>query len=167
VFYIFLRTQVLLPDGPEIKLNIILGIGNTMRGDDGAGPYLARTFHQVGWIALDCGTMPENFSSVLRREEPEMVVLVDAADMGLSIGEFRRVPLTRIADLSIGTHAASLTAFIQYIGSFVNEVVFIGIQPGEIHDGPSLTRPVRKGVEHLKEVLKKEGISGVLALFPE
>jgi hydrogenase 3 maturation protease len=148
-------------------LNILLGIGNTMRGDDGAGPYLARLFHQEGWISLDCGTMPENFTSILRREHPNVVVLVDAADMDLTPGEFRRIPLDRVADLSIGTHAASLTAFIQYIASFTGEVVFIGIQPGEIHDGPSLTRSVRKGVEYLEEVLMKEGISGVPSLFSD
>jgi hydrogenase 3 maturation protease len=145
-------------------MKAILGVGNIQRGDDGAGSHFARTFHQEGWVSVDCGTMPENFTSLLRRKRPELVVIVDAAEMGLTSGEFRRIPLEDVVDLSIGTHAASLNMFIRYIRSFVNEVVFIGIQPGEIHDGPSLSRPVQRGLEHLNIILKNEGISGILSL---
>jgi len=142
-----------------------MGIGNTMRGDDGVGPYVARTFREEGWISIDGGTTPENFTSVLRREQPEVVVLVDAAAMGLAPGALRLVSLDRIEDVSIGTHGPSLTAFIGYISSFASCVVFIGIQPGKIRDSSSLSIPVRRGAETLKTVLKEQGIEGIAPLY--
>jgi hydrogenase maturation protease len=142
-------------------MNVLLGIGNALRGDDGAGPRLARTFRRDGWVSLDAGTMPENFTSRIRQEHPDIVVLVDAADMGLPPGEFRRIPLPRVADLSLGTHAGSLTPFISFIASFVKEVVLIGIQPKEIRDQASLSPAVTQGIEHLTTVLQQEDLSNI------
>jgi hydrogenase 3 maturation protease len=146
-------------------MDIVLGIGNMQRGDDGVGPYVARTFHEEGWLTLDCGTTPENFTSLLRREHPEIVILVDAADMGLSPGEFRKIPPDRIADVSIGTHGPSLTAFLAYISSFVDQVAFIGIQPGKIEDTPFLSSSVKKGADALKKLLKDRGVNGIAVLL--
>jgi hydrogenase 3 maturation protease len=142
-------------------VKVLLGIGNDWRGDDGVGPYIARSFHEEGWLSIDSGTTPENFTSILRRECPEVVVIVDAADMGLSPGSFRQIPMDRIADVSIGTHGPSLTAFLVYLSSFIRRVVFIGIQPQKIQDSHSLTSSVRQGAESLKKVLKEQGISGI------
>jgi hydrogenase 3 maturation protease len=89
------------------------------------------------------------------------VVLVDAAEMGLEPGLFRRVPLDKITDLSIGTHASDLTTFILYIRSFVPEIIFIGIQPKEVRDLPSPTVTVKRGVKRLKRILQTEGVQGV------
>ncbi len=146
-------------------MNVLMGVGNTLRGDDGAGPYLARTFHREGWISIDCGTMPENFTPVLRREHPSMVILVDAADMGLAPGEFRRVPQDHIADVSIGTHQTSLTFFISYISPLVGEVAFIGIQPEALCDRPSLSASVLQGVERLKTLLQTRELSSIPCLL--
>jgi hydrogenase 3 maturation protease len=148
-------------------MNILLGIGNILRGDDGAGSYLARTFHSKEWISIDGGMMPENFTSLLRREHPAVLVLVDAAEMGLAPGEFRRIPLDQVADVSVGTHEASLTTFIAYVSSFVEEVVFIGIQPEKILDSSSLSHPVRNAVDHLKIILQNEGILNIPCLSSE
>jgi hydrogenase 3 maturation protease len=148
-----------------MSVNVLMGIGNTLRADDGAGPYLARTFHREGWISIDCSTMPENFAPVLRRERPSMVILVDAADMALAPGEFRRVPQDRIADVSIGTHQTSLTIFISYISSLVGEVVFIGIQPEALCDRPSLSPSVLQGVERLKTLLETRELFSIPCLL--
>jgi hydrogenase 3 maturation protease len=145
-------------------MNILLGIGNILRGDDGAGSYLARIFYGEGWVSIDGGTMPENFTSVIRKKHPSLLALVDAADMGLPPGEFRRIPLDRVADVSLGTHGASLTSFISYVSSFVDEVIFIGIQPETIHDSPSLSHPVKKAADRLKILLQEEGIFSIPCL---
>lgn len=142
-------------------MNILLGIGNTLRGDDGIGPYVARIFRKEDWISLDCGTTPENFTAVIRKECPSLVILVDAAELNLPPGEFRVIPLDRIEDVSVGTHGPSLGAFIDYISSFVPQVVFIGIQPGHIGDTSSLSRRVRGGADALVKVLREKGIAGI------
>jgi len=41
-------------------MNVLLGIGNDMRGDDFAGSYVARTFRNERWVVIDAGIVPEN-----------------------------------------------------------------------------------------------------------
>ncbi len=44
--------------------NVILTVGNSMMGDDGAGPLLAEMMQQnpvADWIVIDGGSAPENY----------------------------------------------------------------------------------------------------------
>jgi hydrogenase 3 maturation protease len=137
-------------------MNILMGIGNPLCGDDGIGPYIARTFQKEGWLVLNCGTAPENFTSILRREKPELVILVDAASLGLPAGEFRSIPPDKIMDVSIGTHGPSLTAFLHFVSSFIPRILFIGIQPEHICETETITISVVNGAHKLMKILKKE-----------
>ena len=95
-----------------MSLKIILGIGNPLGGDDAVGSYVARRLneklkeksvpHEV--TAIDAGPAPESYTSVIRRKQPEQLILVDAADMGLPPGSIRILPQDKIATLSFSTH---------------------------------------------------------------
>lgn len=137
-------------------MKMAIGIGNTLRRDDGAGIYVAKRLECSGWTALDCGTAPENFTSVVRRAHPEILVLVDAAEMGLSPGEFRIIAKDAIRDVSIGTHHLPLTHLIDYLQDAAGCIVFVGIQPAVVQDGEGLTPEVMRGANDLVEILKKE-----------
>jgi len=76
-----------------LKKYILLGIGNELRGDDGIGPYVADNLFDDDWLVLNCGTAPGNFTQVVKRHKPELVVMVDAAEMGLQPGQYRRLSL--------------------------------------------------------------------------
>ncbi|HDS63904.1 MAG TPA: hydrogenase 3 maturation endopeptidase HyCI, partial [Methanofollis liminatans] len=39
-------------------MHLLFGIGNPLRGDDGAGNHVARHLSADGWMAVDCGTAP-------------------------------------------------------------------------------------------------------------
>ena len=70
---------------------VVLGVGNFLHGDDGAGPAVAAGVLALGLpgvSAFDCGTAPENFTGVVRRLHPDLLVVADAADMGLPAGSF-------------------------------------------------------------------------------
>ena len=153
-FQHFLMRYILRSSG----MNILLGIGNPIRGDDGVGPYIARTFQHPSWKPIDCGTAPENFTSLVRRERPVHLILVDAADMGLSPGEFRIIPRECIVDLSFSTHGPSLQLLIKYLSSLLPDVILIGIQPGENAEGEQISPAVKKGADELKMQLAKDGI---------
>jgi len=134
--------------------NILMGIGNENRCDDGVGTCLARHFEAPGWIALACSTAPENFTSVVRRHAPHRLVLVDAAELGMAPGAFRRVPPERIADTGAGTHALPLSVLIDFLTPCVTgEILFIGIQPAILADGEGLTAEVQEGMRALAAVL--------------
>jgi hydrogenase 3 maturation protease len=134
-------------------VRMLLGIGNLLHGDDGVGNYIGSRFRSRGWIAIDCGTMPENFTSVVRRHHPEILVLVDAADLGLIPGDFRIVGDNQIKEVSIGTHNMPLSFLIRYLAESAGQVIFIGIQPGHFGEGEGLCPAVAKGAELLMNIL--------------
>lgn len=137
-------------------VNVLLGIGNTHRRDDGAGNYIASRFGKEGWKVFDCGTTPENFSGVVRREHPEILVIMDAADMGLYPGECAIIPKEKIRDVGIGTHQLPLDIFIDFLGNVVGRVILIGIQPGIVEMGEGLSPAVQEGAEKCVEMLEKD-----------
>ena len=54
--------------------NVILTVGNTMMGDDGAGPYLAQLCSEnslPNWSALDGGSAPENLVHQITAMKPK------------------------------------------------------------------------------------------------
>jgi hydrogenase 3 maturation protease len=110
-------------------MNILLGVGNPFLGDDGAGCFVADKFSEEGWKCYNCGTTPENITGIVRREKPERVFIIDAADMGIIPGELRIILKEKIEDAGIGTHQLSLSHLLTYLENIAGEVVLIGIQP--------------------------------------
>ena len=133
--------------------NILLGIGNPLNGDDGAGIYVAGQFRKEGWISLACGTAPENFTGIIRKTRPSCLVLVDAAAMGISTGEYRIIPRDKIEDVSMGTHQIPLSLLIDFLSDTVERIILIGIQPERTGTGEEISLPVRKGADRLLHVL--------------
>jgi hydrogenase 3 maturation protease len=135
--------------------NILIGIGNVLHGDDGLGPFLAREFSDPAWQCFDAGTTPENFTSVIRRENPERVVLVDAARIGNKPGEFRRISKEKVRDVGVGTHQLSLTLLMDYLEQFVPQVIFIGIEPDTLNEDTPLSPNVKTAAQALMVLLQK------------
>ncbi|WJY17256.1 hydrogenase maturation peptidase HycI [Pectobacteriaceae bacterium CE90] len=129
---------------------MVLTVGNTMMGDDGAGPLLAERMTQQpvdGWSVIDGGAIPENASHTLRELCPQRLLVVDATDMGLNPGEIRIVNPDRIAeDLLMNTHNLPLNFLIDQLKEDIPEVIFIGIQPALVAFyfplGPEVTQAV-------------------------
>ena len=134
--------------------NLLVGIGCVLRGDDGLGPYMAQTFKAEGWETLDCGTVPENFTSKIKQADPELVVFVDAAEMGLEPGEFRIIPKEMIKDVSCSTHNLPLSLMIDFLQQSMDvEMPFIGVQPALVSDGEELSESVLSAIKDLGQIL--------------
>lgn len=59
---------------------VVLTVGNSMMGDDGAGPLLADLMEANpidGWMVINGGSAPENVSYQIRALQPQCVVIVD------------------------------------------------------------------------------------------
>ncbi len=117
---------------------------------------------KAGWISLSCATAPENFTGLIRKTRPDCLVLVDAAAMGLSPGEFRIIPRHKIADVSIGTHQLPLSLLIDFLSDAAGRIVLICIQTDRIVSGEEISPRVREGAERLVHVLS----SGELGRIP-
>ncbi|HJJ27623.1 MAG TPA: hydrogenase 3 maturation endopeptidase HyCI, partial [Methanocorpusculum sp.] len=97
---------------------VLLGVGNALHTDDGAGPYLADLISEEKnpkISAFNCGTAPENFTGVVRRLHPKHLIIADAALMNEKPGTLRRIPAEKIEDAAAGTHMLSLTHLIRYV----------------------------------------------------
>ncbi len=138
--------------------NIILTVGNSMMGDDGAGPLLADLLHSApvaGWKAIDGGSAPENVSHQIIELAPQRVVVFDAAEMGLAPGEIRRIDDSTIADMFImTTHNLPLSFLIERLREHVADVLFVGIEPATVAFYYPMSDLVRDAVGQLHARLK-------------
>jgi hydrogenase 3 maturation protease len=142
-------------------MNMLMGVGSTLRRDDGVGVYVARRLRHEAWTSLDCGTAPENFTAVVRREHPGLLVIVDAADMGLPPGEIRRIPPERIRDAGIGTHQLPLTHLVHFLADAADRILIIGIQPADTDDGEGMTHVVRDAADRLIVLIAGDDLAAI------
>ncbi|HSD83065.1 MAG TPA: hydrogenase maturation peptidase HycI [Anaerolineae bacterium] len=137
---------------------LILTVGNEAMGDDGAGPLLAKLLHQnplPEWEVLNGGSAPENHLHRIRELQPPQVVIVDAADMGLTPGAVCPLSEDAIADQFIfTTHDMPLSFLIEALKEFVPRVHFIGIQPDVVAFAYPMSPPVRQAVDAVYEQLQ-------------
>lgn len=146
-------------------MNLLIGIGNELRADDGAGPWAAQNFQAAGWQTLDCGIMPENYTSKIKKIAPERIVFLDAADLDIPPGEFRIVPKDKIADLSTGTHNQPISLMMDFLAMSMDvEMIFIGIQPAVVTNGTGLSPEVFQGLEKLFPILGNCAFDQILSL---
>ncbi len=133
--------------------SVVLTVGNSLMGDDGAGPLLADLMTRApvaGWTVVNGGSAPENVVHRVRALRPKRVLVVDAADMSLKPGELRLVDPAIIADMFImSTHNLPLSFVIDQLKEDVEEVLFIGIQPDVVAFYFPMTAPVKAAVDHL------------------
>lgn len=146
---------------------LVLGVGNVLKGDDAVGPYVVDliatssppeaegSVRGAGLTTIDCGTVPENYTSVVRRMQPAQVIIVDAADMGLEPGSVRVVPGDRVGALGLSTHSMPLSLFIDYVTGFCGEVTLVGIQPLAMRLGEGLSERVRAAGGWLAGVIRE------------
>lgn len=118
----------------------IVGVGNELRGDDAVGVQIVRNLQQVlpsGDTVLLCeaGSAPENFTGVLRRYKPDLILIVDAVQMDAdtSPGRVCLMEMTELADNFASTHSLSLNAFSKYLqNDLYCSVLLLGIQPADL-----------------------------------
>ena len=139
---------------------VILCIGNKDGGDDGIGPYIASHYTPTkSQYMIDGGTTPENYTSIIRQQQPNQVIIIDAIDMQLPPGEMRIVPNRLIGVMHISTHSTPVSVLIKYIKTITQNVILIGIQPKRLN-GP-LAPKVQKSGDLLITLLNKMNISAI------
>jgi hydrogenase 3 maturation protease len=138
------------------KRVLILGVGNTLRGDDGAGPALIERLQgKVQATLIDAGEVPENFIGPIEAARPQSIVIVDAADIGASAGEVAILELDQIAEIGLTTHNASLALITRLLQSSTQADVFLlGIQPEAISFGILLSVRVDQTLQSLEQLFR-------------
>ena len=83
---------------------------------------------------INGGSVPENFTGLIKKCDPSHIILIDASLMNKEAGEINIVNKDNIVDISISTHSMSLSYLIKYLELEKDfNILFIGIEP-EIMD---------------------------------
>ena len=141
-------------------MNLLLGIGNPRHGDDALGPVFARAFRHPDWRCIHAGTAPENFTGVVRRLHPTVLVLLDAAELDLPPGSIRELQPAEIGSADFGTHAGSIGHLARYLSDCAERIHIIGIQPADTTPGHRLSPPVRAALHSLPRLLQQMASTG-------
>jgi hydrogenase maturation protease len=145
--------------GADGRRTLVIGVGNTLRGDDGVGVHVARALAGQplpdGVEVLDGGT--EGLNLLFELERADRVILLDAADMRTSPGQARVLDSTLLAE-SAKARFSSLhgigIAEVLAVGRAVGvqpEVTILAIQPADVRPRDGLSEALAARVpEYVK-----------------
>jgi hydrogenase maturation protease len=136
---------------------LVLGIGNTLLSDEGAGVHAVRQLQAAadscaGIDYLDGGTLSFTLAGPI--EETDAVVVIDAADFGAEAGAVRVFEGEAMDDFVGAARKRSvheiglcdLMAVAALAGRLPEKRALIGIQPRELGWGESPSPPVAAGI---------------------
>ena len=103
---------------------------------------------------IDAGTAPENHTSSLRRFGPDLVLLIDAAQMDEAPGAVRWLDWRDTSGLSASTHTLPPYVLAQYLTCELGcELALIGIQPADTRIGAPLSPAAQQAVAAVVQAL--------------
>ncbi len=143
------------------KKIVILGIGNEIKGDDALGSIIAQKTSRLfdkneNIVVFNGGTVPENYTGLIRKENPTHIILVDAVDMRKEPGYIRVVEKEEIANYNISTHAMPISFLIRYMETTVDaKIILVGIQPKSMGFAENVSKEVEKSIEEIIDAFLK------------
>jgi len=151
-------SDIFMEDLEHLKLHltgkvVILGIGNTLRGDDGFGAVLAgRLKDRLACIVYNAETAPENYLGKIIKDKPDNLVIIDAVDFGGKVGEFRVLEAEGLKTTNLfSTHNASISLTINYLQSNLKvDIIILIIQPKSIAFGEDLSPEINNTLNKLE-----------------
>ncbi len=144
---------------------IVLALGNSLRGDDGAGQAV------IEWLdqqilpeeveAIDGGTAGLDIVSTLMGHE--RAIIVDAANIGRPPGAWVRftpdVARLKDNDTTLSLHSAGLAEALA-LGAALkvlpHEIIIYGVQPKSMDWSPQLSAEVRAAVPEVGQAILQE-----------
>jgi len=134
---------------------LVIGIGNTLKGDDGAGCFVCQQLKDIApEQVIDAGTVPENYIGPIIEKRPDVLVVVDAIDFGGSAGAVKIFATEELSSAVISTHTLSPRLFVDVIcKSIPMDVWFVGIQPGQTALGEGLSAEVERATGMVAGIL--------------
>jgi len=143
----------------------IIGVGNPLRGDDAAGPYVTSLLEQHvrgnardNFLVVNAESAPENFLGTIVNFNPDVVIFIDAVEARSKPGSVIISSIDALEDtVTISTHKVSLKAIGKYLvaSTKVKGIYMIGIQVKNVEMGAPMSSPVKKSCEKLSATLIK------------
>lgn len=137
---------------------MIWGIGNVFHGDDAAGPTVAERIAALsipGVLSINCETTPENYIGLAQRKTPEMLLIVDALDMGLPAGSIRRVDPKDCAGIAFSSHGIPVPLLLDLLPKNIS-VRILGIQPADASPFSEVSPSVAEAIDRVCALIEAE-----------
>jgi hydrogenase 3 maturation protease len=139
------------------KKVVILGVGSQLRSDDALGLEIIRRLE--GRIRdhvrlLEGGTVPENYTQVIREFGPTHILMIDAAQLNQEPGYTRLISANKIFGIPTSTHSIPLNMLAEYLKKSTNaKIALLGIQPKSLQFGEELSQEVKAAVATVSDTL--------------
>jgi hydrogenase 3 maturation protease len=133
---------------------LILGIGNSLKADDGVGPYIcSKISSKVSVMVINAGVALENFTGLMTRYDPEVMLFLDVIDTGDEPGTLCLIPLEETQSFALSTHSLSPHLVVNNVSQDSRRCGYIvGIQPKNL----TLGEPISDEVAHQADKLADE-----------
>jgi hydrogenase maturation protease len=146
-----------------VSKTLVLGLGNTLRGDDGLGAAV------VGWLSQqplppdvtvqDGGT--PGLELVLTLADYPRVVVVDAADLRRAPGQWTKLTREQVrpTEGALSLHHAGLAEALELgaeLGTLPGELVVYGVQPEQLDWAPGLSPALQAAVPAVGQAVLEE-----------
>lgn len=143
----------------------VMGMGNRLRGDDGAGPELVSRL-QEQWersefcrrfpherLFIDAGETPEDWLVRIVDLKPAVVIVVDAVELGTKPGGVAVLaPGDLPENFCLSTHRMPLRSLLRLWEENGIKALVLAIQPGSLEHGREISQPVREVIGHLVRI---------------
>jgi hydrogenase maturation protease len=134
---------------------LLIGLGNTDRGDDGVGVAVVRHVAERAVDSVEVVESDDPASLVDTWSEAARVVVVDAVRSGRPVGtvlvlDVTETPLPTDGWARGGTHALGLAAAVELsraLGRLPQRLVVVGVETGDLTAGSELSAPVRAAID--------------------
>ena len=134
---------------------LIIGVGNTLRGDDGAAILLVEKLKESGFMeALAVHSTPENYLGKIAGHTGHARLWIDIIHWKATPGSFRFFRDQEIENYAISTHNYSISVLVRFLSDMKNVPdYFIGIEPESIEMGESISQPVQNAIDEISRLI--------------
>lgn len=136
------------------SVTVIVGVGNVLKGDDGAGPIVCQRLRDAGICAelIDAGSVPENYIQPIIKKAPQNLLVIDAVDFGAPAGTINILKPEQLSSFAFSTHTLSPRLFIDMVCRDIKvDVYFVGIQPAHTQVGQTISVQVSEAIQQLTQ----------------
>jgi len=143
---------------------VVLGVGNTLLGDEGFGVCVARELERrdvpCGVSVVEGGVGGFTLLDVI--QEASKAIIVDAADMGMEPGSLRRFVPDEVVSVrdegGFSLHQIGLLEVLELARALGRdlEVVIIGVQPETLEPMDGLSPTVQSKVSEAVKLVRME-----------
>jgi len=153
---------------PLSRRTAVIGVGNRLLGDDGAGPELLDRLKEE-WeeretpsnsqgkcFFIDAGEFPEDWLIRVADLEPDMILVIDAMDLHAEPGSVALLEPEALPEaVCYSTHRLPLRTLLQLWEERGSKAFVLGIQPKDVIFKEGLSPEVQMSIDSLAALLSR------------